>query len=46
MILLLIALVGFAVPNSFIIYWLLYDHDGVAGMAQNRLALGLSSTSF
>jgi hypothetical protein len=30
---------GFVVPNGFLIYWLLYEYDGVAGVVQNRLAV-------
>lgn len=40
MVLLMIALVGFVVPNSFILYWLFYEFDGIGGIWDNRLALG------
>lgn len=40
MILLLIALFGLIVPNSFLVYWLLYEFDGLVNITQNKLALG------
>jgi hypothetical protein len=40
MILLLIALFGLIVPNSFLMYWLLYEFDGLGNITQNKLALG------
>ena len=39
MILLLIALFGLVVPNGLFLYWLIYEYDGLAHAAQNRLAL-------
>lgn len=40
MILLLIALFGLIVPNSFLVYWLLSEFDGLVNITQNKLALG------
>jgi hypothetical protein len=39
MLLLLIALFGLVVPNGLFLYWLIYEYDGLASAAQNRLAL-------
>jgi hypothetical protein len=39
MILLLIALFGLIVPNGLFLYWLVYEYDGPASVAQNKLGL-------
>jgi hypothetical protein len=38
--LLLIALIGFVVPNGFFIYWLTFEFHGLGSILQDRLALG------
>jgi hypothetical protein len=35
----LIALLGFLVPNSFLIYWLAFEFHGLEAVLQDRLAL-------
>lgn len=37
--LLLVALVGFVVPNGLFISWLLHDYQGLGAVLQNKLAL-------
>ncbi len=46
MILLIIALFGLVVPNGFFLYWLLYEYDGLANVAQNKLALAFIIDAF
>ena len=46
MILLIIALFGLVVPNGFFLYWLLYEYDGLANVAQNKLALAFIMDAF
>jgi hypothetical protein len=46
MILLLIALFGLVVPNGLFLYWLLYEYDGLASVAQNKLALAFMIDAF
>ena len=38
--LLLVALVGFVVPNGFFVYWLLVEFHGLGPVLRNNLALG------
>ena len=38
--LLFLALLGFVVPNGFFLYWLFFEFDGMAGVLQDKLALG------
>ena len=38
--LLLLALLGFVVPNGFFIYWLLFEFHGLGPVLQDKLALG------
>lgn len=40
MVLLIIALFGFLVPNGLFLYWLFYEFAGLGPMLQNKLALG------
>lgn len=40
MILLLIAVVAFLLPNSFLVYWLLFEFDGLGQIIHNPLAIG------
>jgi hypothetical protein len=46
MILLLIALFGLVVPNGLFLYWLLYEYDGLASVAQNKLGLAFMIDAF
>ncbi|HEX8141669.1 MAG TPA: hypothetical protein VF553_03680 [Pyrinomonadaceae bacterium] len=46
MVLLLIALFGLIVPNGLFLYWSLYEFGGVAGVAQNKLALAFMIDAF
>lgn len=46
MILLLIALFSLVVPNGLFLYWLLYEYDGLANLAQNKLALAFIMDAF
>jgi hypothetical protein len=46
MILLLIALFGLVVSNGLFLYWLLYEYDGLASVAQNKLALAFMIDAF
>jgi len=46
MVLLLIALFGLVVPNGFFLYWLLYEYDGLANVAQNKLAIAFILDAF
>jgi hypothetical protein len=45
-ILLAIALFGLIVPNGLFLYWLLYEHEGLANVAQNKLALAFIIDAF
>ena len=38
--LLLVALLGFVVPNGFFVYWLLFEFQGLSPVFQDKLALG------
>ena len=38
--LLLVALLGFVVPNGFFVYWLFFEFQGIAPVLQDKLALG------
>lgn len=38
--LLLVALLGFVVPNGFFLYWLFFEFHGLAPVLEDRLALG------
>ena len=38
--LLLLALLGFVVPNGFFMYWLLIEFHGLGPVLQDKLALG------
>lgn len=46
MILLIIALFGLVVPNGLFLYWLLYEYDGLANVAQNKLAIAFILDAF
>ncbi len=46
MILLLIALFGLVVPNGLFLYWMLYEYDGLASVAQNKLAIAFIIDAF
>lgn len=46
MVLLVIALFGLFVPNALFLYWLLYEYDGLANVAQNKLALAFMIDAF
>ena len=37
---LILALIGFVVPNSFLIMWLVNDYRGLGAVLDDRLALG------
>ena len=39
--LLLVALLGFVVPNGFFLYWLLFEYGGLGPVLHDRLALGV-----
>jgi hypothetical protein len=38
--LLLVAFLGFVVPNGFFLYWLLFEFHGLSPVLQDKLALG------
>jgi hypothetical protein len=38
--LLVVALLGFVVPNGFFLYWLFFEFQGLGPVLQDRLALG------
>jgi len=38
--LLLLALIGFVVPNGFFVYWLAFEYHGLGPVLQDKLALG------
>ena len=38
--LLLVALLGFVVPNGFFLYWLFFEFNGFGPVLQDKLALG------
>jgi hypothetical protein len=40
MILLLMALLGFTVPNGYFLYWLFYEFDGFGPVLNDHLAMG------
>lgn len=46
MILLMIALFGLMVPNGLFLYWLLYEYDGLANFAQNKLGIAFILDAF
>ena len=46
MFLLAIALFGLIVPNGLFLYWLVYEYDGVMGVAQNKLAVAFILDAF
>lgn len=46
MLLLIIALFGLIVPNGLFVYWLLYEYNGLADVAQNKLALAFILDAF
>jgi hypothetical protein len=38
--LLLVAFLGFVVPNGFFLYWLVFEFQGLGPVLQDKLALG------
>lgn len=46
MVFLLLALFGLVVPNGLFLYWLLYEYDGLANIAQNKLAVAFIVDAF
>ncbi len=46
MVLLIIALFGLVVPNGLFLYWMLYEYDGLASVAQNKLAIAFMIDAF
>lgn len=46
MVLLVIALFGFFVPNGLFLYWLFYEFDGISSVLHNKPALAFMMDAF